>query len=150
MQQVHKTPISYYGGKQAMLSEILPRIPDHRIYIKPFFGGGAVFWAKPQVECEVINDFNGHITNFMQVMKHDFFKLQEAIEATPYSREIYKAAMVVYQCPWLFDRIHRAWAFWVVTNQGFACKIGTWGYDRSKAAHRLTNKVEAFKEELSY
>lgn len=39
--------------------------------------------------------------------------------------------------------------FWVVTNQGFATKIGTWGYDRGKRAHTIANKVEAFKEELS-
>ena len=41
-----KTPISYYGGKQAMLKTILPLIPEHQIYCEPFFCGGAVFWAK--------------------------------------------------------------------------------------------------------
>lgn len=40
------TPISYYGGKQSMLPHILPLIPKHEIYVEPFFGGGAVFWAK--------------------------------------------------------------------------------------------------------
>lgn len=38
-----KTPISYYGGKQSMLKHILPIIPEHTIYVEPFFGGGAVF-----------------------------------------------------------------------------------------------------------
>lgn len=51
-----KTPISYYGGKQSMLKDILPRIPEHRIYTEVFFGGGAVYWAKQPVEVEVIND----------------------------------------------------------------------------------------------
>lgn len=132
-----------------MIKDILPLIPDHKIYVEPFFGGGAIFWAKEPVQCEVINDVNGNVTNFFQVLKHDFFRLQEAIEQTPHSRDIYSQAMVVYKCPWLFDRIVRAWSFWVVTNQGFSCKIGTWGYDRSKAAHRVANKVEAFKEVLS-
>ena len=37
-----KTPISYYGGKQSLLKHILPLIPKHKIYVEPFFGGGAV------------------------------------------------------------------------------------------------------------
>jgi len=32
-----KTPISYYGGKQNMLKDILPLIPEHNIYVEPFF-----------------------------------------------------------------------------------------------------------------
>lgn len=36
---VLKTPISYYGGKQNMLKDILPLIPEHTIYIEPYFGG---------------------------------------------------------------------------------------------------------------
>lgn len=42
--------------------------------------------------------------------------------------------MIIYECPWPFanDEVIRAWAFWIVTNQGFACKIGTWGYDKGK------------------
>ena len=151
MNQKMKTPITYYGGKQSMLKEIIPIIPDHRIYIEPFFGGGAVFWAKEPSRCEIINDVNGNIINFYEVLKHDFFKLREAIESTLHSRDVYKKALLIYQLPHLFadNRTVRAWAFWVVTNQGFAAKIGTWGYDRDKRAMSIANKVDAFKEDLS-
>ncbi len=37
MQPKLKTPISYYGGKQMMLKNILPLIPEHKIYIEPYF-----------------------------------------------------------------------------------------------------------------
>lgn len=94
-----------------MLNDILPLIPEHSIYVEPFFGGGAVFWAKEPVKCEIINDVNGNITNFYEVLKHDFFKLREKIEATLHSRDIYKKALVVYELPWLFERVERAWAF---------------------------------------
>ncbi len=67
-----KTPISYYGGKQSMLKEILPIIPKHKIYVEPFFGGGAVFWAKEPAVTEVINDTNMRVVNFYEVLKHDF------------------------------------------------------------------------------
>lgn len=45
-----KTPVTYYGGKQTMVSKILPLIPEHKLYAEPFAGGAAIFWAKePQV-----------------------------------------------------------------------------------------------------
>ena len=59
-----RTPISYYGGKQTMLPHILPLIPEHQIYVEPFFGGGAVFWAKQPAKAEIINDFNANVVNF--------------------------------------------------------------------------------------
>ncbi|PIX06781.1 MAG: methyltransferase, partial [Flavobacteriales bacterium CG_4_8_14_3_um_filter_35_10] len=64
-----KTPISYYGGKQSMLKHILPMIPRHMTYVEPFFGGGAVFWAKPQSEVEIINDYNANVANFYVQLK---------------------------------------------------------------------------------
>ncbi|WP_303316855.1 DNA adenine methylase [Flavivirga abyssicola] len=144
-----KTPITYYGGKQKMLKEILPLIPEHEIYVEPFFGGGAVYWAKPPSKIEIINDVDANVINFYEVLKHDFFKLREKIEGTLHSRLMYKCAKVIYECPFLFDRVTRAWAFWVVTNQGFASTIGSWGFSKKNSAITVSNKVEAFKETLA-
>ena len=36
-----KTPITYYGGKQGMLKDILPLIPEHNTYTEAFAGGAA-------------------------------------------------------------------------------------------------------------
>ena len=146
-----KTPISYYGGKQSMIKDIVPLIPKHKIYVEPFFGGGAIFWSKEPARCEVINDVNMNIVNFYEVMKHSFFKLREKVEATLLSRDVYKKALLIYEAPWLFsdDHVLRAWAFYVVTNQGFACKIGTWGYDRDKRAYTIQNKIDNFTEDLA-
>lgn len=41
-----RTPISYYGGKQRLISKILPLIPEHNLYCEPFLGGAAIFFAK--------------------------------------------------------------------------------------------------------
>lgn len=66
-------------------------------------------------------------------------------------KPLYKKAMIIYDSPWLFadDPVIRAWAFRVVTNQGFSCNIGTWGYDRDKWAITIQNKIDSFQEQLS-
>lgn len=74
-----RTPISYYGGKQSMLPILLSMLPEHTTYIEPFFGGGALFWAKEPVKVEVINDFNANVCNFYEVLKTNFTELQEMV-----------------------------------------------------------------------
>ena len=123
-----KTPITYYGGKQNMLKHILPIIPPHTAYIEPFFGGGAVFFAKEKSKIEVINDLNSSAICFYEQAKTNFPKLQQLVRATPHSRAVYRKAMVVYDNPSMFNKLRRAWAFWVLTNQGWGSKIGSWGY----------------------
>jgi len=140
--KIKKTPISYYGGKQMMLPRILPLIPEHKIYVEAFFGGGAVFWSKDQSNVEVINDLNGQVINFYRQLKDNSEALKKRIESTPYSRESYKQAMVVYNAPYLFDEVTRAWSFWVATVQGFSNKIGSWrcAQNTNKECVLLENK----------
>ncbi|HEY1791558.1 MAG TPA: DNA adenine methylase [Opitutaceae bacterium] len=58
--------ISWPGGKGRMLKHLLPLIPAHTCYVEPFFGGGALFFAKPQSHHEVINDINNDLVSFMR------------------------------------------------------------------------------------
>ena len=120
-----KTPISYYGGKQNMLKHILPLVPEHKIYIEPFFGGGSLYRAKEPAKCEVINDVNMNLVNFYQVLKNKGKQLETKIKDTLHSRETYKKAMLIYDCPRLFadDPVTRARAMYVVTNQGFLHRV---------------------------
>lgn len=144
-----KTPISYYGGKQSMLKHILPLIPHHEVYVEPFFGGGAVFFAKEQSNVEVINDYNANVANFYFQLSNNYEALKERIEATPYSRDVYKYAMSIYSNPYLYSPVVRAWAFWVGTVQGFCNKIGSWrgASTSSKEAVLSTNKKLLINEE---
>ncbi len=145
-----KPPISYYGGKQKMLRHILPNIPEHRIYCEPFFGGGAVFFAKEASESEIINDNNHLVVNFFEVAKSNFEALKAKVEATLFSRATYSVAWSMYRMPHLFSKLQRAWAFYVGTNMGFACAIGSWGFDKyGKRAKSFLNKKLAFDESIA-
>ncbi len=144
-----KTPITYYGGKLNMLNVILPLIPEHRIYTESFFGGGAVFFAKEPSESEVINDTNNMVVNFYEVVKTDFNGLKAKIESTLFSRATYSVATMIYRMPHLFNKQQQAWAFYIGTNMGFSCQIGSWGYDKyGKRVKAFRNKKLIFNEDI--
>lgn len=93
-----------------------------------------------------------NVVVFYEVLKSNYEALHQKIEQTLHSRETYKKALLIYDSPRLFadNPLIRAWAFYIVTNQGFACKIGSRGYDKvKKAALTFQNKIENFKQEMS-
>lgn len=146
-----KTPISYYGGKQNMLKHILPKIPNHFLYVEPFFGGGAVFFGKERSKAEVVNDINQRLITFYKVLKYDFEELEKLIDETFHSRAQHKEAGLEYKrgIEEIKDPLVMAWAVWVQTNMSFSCKIGSgFGYDKGgKSPLRLFNKKQRLTEE---
>lgn len=145
-----KTPITYYGGKQALLKHLLPLVPPHKIYCEPYFGGGALFFAKAPADVEIINDLNSEVVNFFKVAKTRFAELEKEIKGSLHSRELYKKAMVVYSNPDMFDEVKRAWAFWVATNQGFSSLIGSWGFGKTNSKEKaVAHKRDCFSCEFS-
>jgi DNA adenine methylase len=144
-----KTPITYYGGKVNMLQHILPNIPAHKVYVEPFFGGGAVFFAKEKSQSEIINDLNSFVINFYEVCISDFDNLKAKIEATIFARATYSVANSIYRMPHLFSKLQQAWAFYIATNMGFGCRIGSWGFDKyGKRAKAFLNKKLRFDDSI--
>jgi DNA adenine methylase len=147
-----KTPISYYGGKQKLLSTILTKIHPHKLYCEPFLGGAAIFFGKPQSEVEVINDTNKELMNFYRVCKEKFLDLQSLVRITLHSRKAHQDAHVINANPHLFSDVQRAWAVWVLSSQSFSSMLdGSWGYDISKRSTttKISNKREQFTEDLA-
>ncbi|GIJ96546.1 DNA methyltransferase [Capnocytophaga stomatis] len=133
-----------------MLPYILPLIPQHQIYVEPFFGGGAVFWAKEPAKNEIINDFNANVVNFYQVLKSDFEALKTLVEKSVVSRETYKSALVMYHSPFLFSPVKRAWAFWYATICGFSNQVQNCRFDKTgKNQRALDRRIQEFTEHYS-
>jgi len=142
-----KTPISYYGGKQNLVTTILPLIPRHTTYVEPFVGGGAIFWSKPKSEVEIINDNNRELINFYEVVQGEFVELEKMIRISLHSRSLHNDATVIYNNPHMFSRIKRAWAVWVLAAQSFSAMLdGSWGYDKQKGttSQKIANKRDSF------
>jgi DNA adenine methylase len=56
------------GGKFNVRKTINDLIPDHDIYIEPFFGGGAIFWHKKKAKINVINDLDTDMINRIKLI----------------------------------------------------------------------------------
>jgi DNA adenine methylase len=146
-----RTPISYYGGKQMLAKTILGIIPEHRIYCEPFAGGAAIFFAKEPVPAEILNDTNGELMNFYQVVKQDFESLEKEISLSLHSRRQHDHAWIIYNNPDMFDKVKRAWAVWIIANSSYGCKLcDVFGYDRSgKTTEKMDNKRIGFTAEYA-
>ena len=117
------SPISYYGGKKAIISHYLDMVPVHDTYTEAFAGGCELYWQKDAVKHEVINDLNDNVVNFYKVLKLKYKPLKRAIDATLYSRSLHHKAYQILINPKDSSDIQRAWAFWVRANFSFANKL---------------------------
>lgn len=117
-----KTPITYYGGKQKLASVIIGMMPKHDIYVEPYFGGGAVFFAKGPSRLECINDHNDVLMNFYSVCQDEvkFQQLQVLIQSTLHSEKSWLKARRIYHHPDEHTQIDIAWAVWLTTNMSFS------------------------------
>jgi DNA adenine methylase len=140
-----RPPLTYYGGKQRLASEIISRIPkDHTLFASVFAGGAAEFFAKDPSEVEILNDTNKELMNFYNVVKTKFVDLEKMIKISLHSRAMHKDASVIYTNPHLFSDIQRAWAVWIQATQSFSSMLdGSWGYDKKK--NQTTRKVDSKK-----
>jgi DNA adenine methylase len=74
-----KPPLKWAGGKQRILSTLLPHIAGSGRLIEPFVGAGSVFMASGARDT-VINDANADLIAFYRCLQRDVFGLIEAAE----------------------------------------------------------------------
>ncbi|MER1998823.1 MAG: DNA adenine methylase [Lysinibacillus sp.] len=84
-----KRILNYVGSKWNMASWIISQMPEHEIYLEPFFGSGAVLFNKPSARIETVNDIDSNIVNLFKVIREQPQALVQAVEYTPYSRQEY-------------------------------------------------------------
>lgn len=131
-----KPAISYYGGKQNLLNQyILPIIPQHKIYVEPFVGGGTIFWAKNPAQKQYINDFDIKITNLYNVIKNNYEEFKKYMYGTTHAQFLHTQAKQYFK--WFdqqykthgndsfqYDKVKLAWSIWVSSNMSFTKIIG--------------------------
>lgn len=149
-----KTPISYYGGKQAIIGHLMDLVPDHEVYTESFMGGGTLFWAKRSAKNETINDTLDLVVNFYYQLKTNFKNLKPLIDASLVSRVLHSKANFIIKNKQHFEPVQLAWAFWLATNFAYSNKIGG-GYKYSNSMsvsipRTMKSKKSLFTELLVY
>ncbi len=89
--QVHNAILKYPGGKWRIAEWIISHFPEHKVYLEPYFGSGAVFFKKEPCYVETINDINGDIVNLFRICRDFPEELARLINLTPFSRDEFLA-----------------------------------------------------------
>lgn len=83
------TVLKYPGAKNRLAPWIIKHIPEHTVYLEPFFGSGGVFFNKKPATIETINDLNADVVNYFKVLRTNPEELISLLELTPFSRDEY-------------------------------------------------------------
>ncbi len=82
-----KPVVSWQGGKRWLVKELVPLIPDHKMYVELFCGGGALLCAKKPSAAEVVNDKNSELVNLYRIVKWHLDELMRELDWCLNSRE---------------------------------------------------------------
>lgn len=85
-----ETILKYPGAKNRLAEWLLTFVPEHKVYLEPFFGGGGLFFNKEPSKIETINDIDGEVYNLFRIIRDFPDELAKVVEMTPYSREEYE------------------------------------------------------------
>ncbi|MDP9438828.1 MAG: DNA adenine methylase [Actinomycetota bacterium] len=79
--------LRYPGSKWGLARQIVGMMPEHERYLEPFFGSGAVLFAKPPAAIESVNDLDADVVNLFSLFRddRDLTRLVEAVTFTPYA-----------------------------------------------------------------
>ncbi|TVX85567.1 DNA adenine methylase [Paenibacillus agilis] len=131
--------LHYPGAKWSMANWILGNMPEHTIYLEPYFGSGALLFSKRRSSIETVNDLDGDVTNLFEIVRTSPEQLAYAVYWTPYSREEYYKAYEPTD-----DRFEKARRFLVRTWQAIGAKTSDrTGWRSNIKTDKSPNKMAA-------
>lgn len=120
MSTMLKPVLRYPGAKWRIAEWIVGNLPPHRGYVEPFAGSAAILLSKPRSTVECLNDLDGDVVNFFQILRDEPDRFAELVALTPYSRAEYDLAHELSDDP--LERARR----WIVRcNFSRAGKLGS-------------------------
>ena len=157
-------PIKWHGGKRYIASKIVDLMPPrcenpnkaaagdtgYLHYVEPYFGGGSVLMANdPEGISEVVNDKNGDLTNFWEVLQGhtSFNQFMRLVQAIPFSQHEYDLAAVnsIMSADGYGEIIHKAATFFVRCRQSLAGRMKSFtGITKTRTRRGMNNEVSAW------
>lgn len=143
----HPAPIiPWIGGKRRLAKHILPLFPEHTCYVEPFAGAAALFFLKPPVKAEVLNDINGDLVNLYRVVKNHLDEFVRQFRWSLTSRQMYEWAKMA--SPETLTDIQRAATFYYLQKLAFGGKVESRTFGTATTAGPRLNLLR-IEEELS-
>jgi len=121
--------ISWIGGKKLLRKVICEHMPQDNIekYVEVFGGAGWVLFCKDKhAELEVYNDINSNLVNLFRCVKYHPKAIQEELENTLNSREIYENFKELHKSIALTD-IQRAARYFYMIKASYGSKVTSFG-----------------------
>lgn len=141
-----KPIIPWPGGKRRLAKRLFPLMPDHRCYVEPFAGGGALLFTREPAEVEVLNDINGELVCTYRVVQHHLEELVRQFRWALASRTMYQWAQM--QRPETLTDVQRAARFLYLQRGSFAGKVSSRSFGTATTAAPRLNLLR-IEEELS-
>ena len=137
--------IKWPGGKRKLARQLIEMMPDHKCFVEVFFGGGGVFFSRPErAKCEVINDIKEELINLYLVVQQEIEGLLDAIQWDISSRSLFRLHKDADLTA--LSRVQRAARFLYLQQHAFGGKVcgQTFGTDTTRGGPNL----KALRERL--
>ncbi len=133
--------LRYPGAKWGSAEKIISYFPEHKGYLEPYFGSGAILFNKEKANLETINDTDKEVINFFQVLKNNYQALEHELKYTPYAKDIYIHAQNLIPK----NNVERAYKFFVMSwmsHGGYQPYKTGWSHSKNPVG---PNKAMLFK-----
>lgn len=124
MTRISNPPVRYYGGKWRLGKWVISHFPPHVCYVESFAGGASCLFQKRPARFEVLNDLNGDVINFFEVLRSRTEEFVRAVQLTPYGREELRRAVLAKRKGEIEDPIERARNFYIRCWMSFGSGVG--------------------------
>ncbi|MFI6485178.1 DNA adenine methylase [Nonomuraea sp. NPDC050663] len=140
-----RPPFQYYGAKGKLAPFLASLLPPHEVYVEPFAGSAAVFFAKKPAKIETINDLNGDLIAFMRTLRDQPKALIRAVQFTPYARAEHQQAKLGDATATDLERARR---WWIQCTQSRSGEAGA-SWRRPTSRTRVNNPAGAKRASTS-
>lgn len=125
------------GNKRRLTSKILPYIPEHDLFIEPFFGAGGFYFHKPKAKYNVVNDSDAEVYNLFQVVRFQAEELAQVFQELPIHQRLWDHWRKNKE----EDEVWRAARFLFLSNFGYMGKAQTLRFPSKKTKELILQRM---------
>lgn len=114
------------------------------MYIEPFFGAGGLFFSKPKVKHNVVNDYDSEVYNLFRVIIDHKQELADFWQIMPLHEDLWKYWKEQPEG----DPIRKAARFLLFSNFSFMGRMCTMKFDRSNTWALVLQRIDQVQKQL--